>query len=230
MYFSVFLCDGGGMWLQFSQLKSVCDHFNISISSVTQAFNHQSVNTSQQSTVNSHNVYTHQINPCFSLMQVGCQNHPGEVYSHSSSCPGQKKMLSCTGRGNSSQHPFHTQGHGQNMPCIWASSFGPATKCMKTAEYPDVEKDLDFWLKHAHTFYISISGPLLMDHVNDLAKQLGHENFLVSTCWLARYKQTMVTSTRSYAEKPMQPLQNPLQNEVWSPLHNPLHLQLRWHL
>ena len=67
--------------MQFSQLKSVCEYFNISISSVRLAFNHHSVNTSQQSTVNSHNVYTHEINPCSSQTQVGCQNYPGEVYS-----------------------------------------------------------------------------------------------------------------------------------------------------
>ena len=57
---------------------------------------------------------------------------------------------------------------------------------MKTAEYPDVE---NLWFKHACTGSVSISGPLLKDGANDLAKQLGHENFRANTGWLARYKQ-----------------------------------------
>ena len=70
-----------------------------------------------------------------------------------------------------------------------SSSFGPSTKRMKTAEYPDVEKALDLWFKHARTGSVAISGPLLKDRAKDLAKQLGYTDFQCSTGWLTRFRQ-----------------------------------------
>jgi transposase-like protein len=69
-----------------------------------------------------------------------------------------------------------------------SSSFGPATKKMRTADFPDVEKALDLWFRDARSSSIPVSGPILKSRAEDLAKQLGHPDFACSSGWLSRFK------------------------------------------
>ena len=69
-----------------------------------------------------------------------------------------------------------------------SSSFGPATKKMRTADFPDVEKALDIWFRNARANSVPISGPILKDRGQDLAKLLGHHEFKCSDGWLSRFK------------------------------------------
>lgn len=70
-----------------------------------------------------------------------------------------------------------------------SSSFGPATKRMRTADFPDVEKALDIWFKDARSGSASITGPILRERALAFAAQLGHTDFGCSVGWLTRFKQ-----------------------------------------
>jgi transposase-like protein len=61
------------------------------------------------------------------------------------------------------------------------SAFGPATKKMRTADFPDVEKALDLWFRDARSNNVPVSGPILKSRAEDLAKQLGHSDFACSS-------------------------------------------------
>ena len=58
-----------------------------------------------------------------------------------------------------------------------SSEFGPSTKKMRTAMYPEVEKALDLWFKEARSQNIPISGPILQVKAKDLSRKLGLSDF-----------------------------------------------------
>lgn len=70
-----------------------------------------------------------------------------------------------------------------------SSEFGPATKRMRAAEYPDLEKAVDIWFKQARAANVPINGPLIQARAQDLASQMGHSSFKASSGWLHRFKQ-----------------------------------------
>ncbi len=70
-----------------------------------------------------------------------------------------------------------------------SASFGPSTKRMRTALYPDVEKALDLWFRDARAAATPISGPILMARADELAQQLGHSEFSANTGWLQRFNK-----------------------------------------
>ena len=69
-----------------------------------------------------------------------------------------------------------------------SSSFGPATKKMRTADYPNLEKALDIWFRNCRASSVSITGPLFKDQAHTLATKLGHTEFKCSDGWLSRFK------------------------------------------
>ena len=77
------------------------------------------------------------------------------------------------------------------------SSFGPKTKRMRTAKYQQLEEALDLWFKESRAQLVNISGPIIRNKAETLAKQMGHPEFQCSSGWLDRFKTRHAYSFRS---------------------------------
>lgn len=68
------------------------------------------------------------------------------------------------------------------------SMFEPERKRMRTAKHEDLETALLIWFKQARSQDAPISGPLLLEKADELAKQM-HIDFLANPGWLERFKK-----------------------------------------
>uniref|UniRef100_A0A8C4RFJ1 HTH CENPB-type domain-containing protein n=1 Tax=Erpetoichthys calabaricus TaxID=27687 RepID=A0A8C4RFJ1_ERPCA len=66
--------------------------------------------------------------------------------------------------------------------------FEPERKWMRTAKYEDLETALLVWFKQARSQNAPISGPLMLERSNELAKQMGI-TFSANPGWLERFKK-----------------------------------------
>jgi len=78
-----------------------------------------------------------------------------------------------------------------------SSSFGPKTKRMRTAKYQQLEEALDIWFKESRALDVNISGPIIRNKAEKLAKQMGHPDFQCSSGWLDRFKTRHAYSFRT---------------------------------
>ena len=69
-----------------------------------------------------------------------------------------------------------------------SSDFNEDCKRFRSANYKDLDAALLAWFKQARSSDIAISGPLLVAKANLLAKDLGHDNFAVTTGFIDRWK------------------------------------------
>lgn len=72
---------------------------------------------------------------------------------------------------------------------VQTGSFTNATKRMRTAEHPEVETALTKWMAQARERGWAVSGPILKEKAESLAKAMGIPDFVCSEGWLHRYKQ-----------------------------------------
>uniref|UniRef100_A0A8C4SC05 HTH CENPB-type domain-containing protein n=1 Tax=Erpetoichthys calabaricus TaxID=27687 RepID=A0A8C4SC05_ERPCA len=68
------------------------------------------------------------------------------------------------------------------------SKFEPERKRMRTAKHEDLETALLLWFKQARSQNAPISGPLMLERSNELAKQMGI-TFSANPGWLERFKK-----------------------------------------
>lgn len=60
---------------------------------------------------------------------------------------------------------------------------------VRAPTYQDVEAALLRWLQKANAAHLPVNGTLLREKANDLALQLGHEEFKCSNGWFCRFKE-----------------------------------------
>ena len=66
--------------------------------------------------------------------------------------------------------------------------FGPQVKKMRKAAFPDVEKAVDDWLRDAMKTDTEITGPIIIQKAQELARERGHEDFVCTQGWLSRFQ------------------------------------------
>jgi len=59
---------------------------------------------------------------------------------------------------------------------------------MLTTKYQKLEETLDLWFKEARATDINISGPIICNKAETLAKLMRHPEFQCSSGWLDRFK------------------------------------------
>ncbi|XP_038077397.1 tigger transposable element-derived protein 4-like [Patiria miniata] len=69
------------------------------------------------------------------------------------------------------------------------SKFEPSRQRFRNATFEDVEEALLRWFKGNRSKNLPISGPLLREKADQLAKLLGHNTFSASAGWLSRFKE-----------------------------------------
>jgi len=80
---------------------------------------------------------------------------------------------------------------------VESGTFSSKAKRARRAEYPDVEEALVEWLTKARDQGWAISGPLLKEKAELIAKEKGHADFTCSEGWLTRFKNRHMISFRS---------------------------------
>ncbi|GBM33473.1 Tigger transposable element-derived protein 4 [Araneus ventricosus] len=66
--------------------------------------------------------------------------------------------------------------------------FEPERKRMRTAKHEDLETALLVWIKQARSDNAPVSGPVLLERADEIAKQMGIE-FSANPGWLERFKK-----------------------------------------
>ena len=66
--------------------------------------------------------------------------------------------------------------------------FGGKVKRLKKGNYEDIENALDQWLRNARSRNYNINGAIIKEKAEELAKEMGYQEFKASTGWLDRMK------------------------------------------
>ena len=61
-------------------------------------------------------------------------------------------------------------------------------KCLRKGKAPEVDTALNQWFDTVTSKGQKLSGPILKEKAEDLAKKLGHTNFVATEGWLSRWK------------------------------------------
>ncbi|XP_072169422.1 tigger transposable element-derived protein 6-like [Diadema setosum] len=69
------------------------------------------------------------------------------------------------------------------------SNTEPSRKRLRGAELEDVEKAVFRWFSDMRAKNLPVSGPLMREKAEYLAKKLGHDKFQASSGWLSRFKE-----------------------------------------
>ncbi len=66
--------------------------------------------------------------------------------------------------------------------------FGVKVKRLKKGNYEDIEDALDQWMRNARSRNLIITGPIIKEKAEELAKEMGHHEFKASNGWLDQMK------------------------------------------
>lgn len=69
------------------------------------------------------------------------------------------------------------------------SQFQPQRKRIRAAKYEDIESGLLLWFKGVREKNVPVTGPVLQSKAEEIAKELGFENFSCSSGWVHRFKE-----------------------------------------
>ena len=68
------------------------------------------------------------------------------------------------------------------------SKFQPQRKRIRSAKYEDIESGLLLWFKGIREKNLPVSGPILQTKAEEIAKEMGFEDFSCSSGWIHRFK------------------------------------------
>ncbi|XP_049845510.1 tigger transposable element-derived protein 6-like [Schistocerca gregaria] len=86
--------------------------------------------------------------------------------------------------------------NGEKIINAVASGSGNKSKRLRTtAEYEDIETLLLVWSNHMHASNISLTGSVIQSKANDIAKDMGIEDFRCSAGWLYRFQKRLSISS-----------------------------------
>ena len=68
------------------------------------------------------------------------------------------------------------------------SKFQPQRKRIRSAKYEDIKSGLLLWFKGIREKNLPISGPILQAKAEEIAKEMGFEDFSCSSGWIHRFK------------------------------------------
>ena len=75
-------------------------------------------------------------------------------------------------------------------------------KCLRKGKDPEVDIALSDWSGTVTSRGKKLSGPLLKEKAEDLAKKLGNPSFVATECWLSRWKaRHQIRYKRAHGEK-----------------------------
>lgn len=93
-------------------------------------------------------------------------------------------------------------GKREEIRSQYETNCNPVRKRQRVGKAADVEIALSEWFEHARAKDIPLSGPLLQEKAQDLAKELGKDNFVATSGWLSRWKdRNAIVFKRLHGEK-----------------------------